>query len=174
MVLTSSDIGTFPHEVEDNLMRHFKRARSWGAVLVIDEADIFMERRSTADLNRNSLVAGTSSQLSNCMVTQLTMCTGFLRALEFYDGILFLTTNRVGAFDDAFISRIHIQLYYPEFDDVSRRKVWKTFIDKLRRERGDYIRLNIDAREYLEGNELRAVKWNGREIRNGTHNTVSS
>jgi hypothetical protein len=90
-----------------------------------------------------------------------------LRALEFYDGILVLTTNRVGSFDDAFISRIHVQLYYPDFDDESRRKVWNTFIEKLPRERGDYIRLNIDAKEYLEGKELKAVRWNGREIRNG-------
>lgn len=97
----------------------------------------------------------------------LTYIPGFLRALEFYDGILFLTTNRVGSFDDAFISRIHVQLYYPDFDDESRRKVWKTFIEKLQRERGDYIRLNIDAKEYLDGKELKAVRWNGREIRNG-------
>jgi hypothetical protein len=59
MVLTSSDIGTDPNEIEANLTKHFKRARSWGAVLLIDEADVFMERRSTADLTRNSLVAGT-------------------------------------------------------------------------------------------------------------------
>ncbi len=58
MVLTSSDIGTNPREVEGNLTRNFKRAASWGAVLLIDEADIFMERRTTTDLNRNSLVAG--------------------------------------------------------------------------------------------------------------------
>jgi len=58
MVLTSSDIGTFPTEVETNLTEHFKRARSWGAVLLIDEADVFMERRTAADLTRNSLVAG--------------------------------------------------------------------------------------------------------------------
>lgn len=87
--------------------------------------------------------------------------------MEFYEGILFLTTNRVGFFDDAFISRIHVQLYYPDFDDVSRRKVWQTFIDKLEKERGDYVRLNAIAKEYLDGSELRAVKWNGREIRNG-------
>lgn len=93
--------------------------------------------------------------------------TGFLRALEHYDGILFLTTNRVGAFDDAFISRIHVQLFYPEFTDEQRQLVWKTFMDKLARERGDYIRLNIDAKEYIRGTEMRAVQWNGREIRNG-------
>jgi len=92
---------------------------------------------------------------------------GFLRALEFYDGILFLTTNRVGSFDDVFISRIHVQLYYPNFNDDDRRRVWQTFIDKLLRDRGQLIRLNIDAKEYLEAKEIQAVKWNGREIRDG-------
>ncbi|KAI1750558.1 P-loop containing nucleoside triphosphate hydrolase protein [Xylaria castorea] len=155
MILTSSDIGTNPAEVEVNLTKHFKAARSWGAVLLIDEADVFMERRSTADLVRNSLVAG------------------FLRALEFYDGILFLTTNRVGSFDDAFISRVHIQLYYPDFDDDQRRQIWQTFIDKLVKERGNYMRLSIDAKDYIRGNEMRALKWNGREIRNAFQTVVS-
>ncbi len=58
MILTSSDIGTDPETVELNLTQNFKKARSWGAVLLIDEADIFMERRTTTDLTRNSLVAG--------------------------------------------------------------------------------------------------------------------
>ncbi|KAI1744781.1 P-loop containing nucleoside triphosphate hydrolase protein [Xylaria scruposa] len=155
MMLTSSDIGTDPADVEVNLTEHFKAARSWGAVLLIDEADVFMERRSTADLVRNSLVAG------------------FLRALEFYDGILFLTTNRVGSFDDAFISRVHIQLYYPDFNDDQRRQIWQTFIEKLTKERGDYMRLNIDAKDYIRGSEMRALKLNGREIRNAFQTAVS-
>lgn len=58
MILTPSDIGTTPGDVEMNLTRMFKRAMSWEAVLLIDEADVFMERRTTADLDRNSLVAG--------------------------------------------------------------------------------------------------------------------
>jgi SpoVK/Ycf46/Vps4 family AAA+-type ATPase len=164
MVLTSSDIGTQPTEVERNLTENFKRARSWGAVLLIDEADVFMERRTTADLLRNSLVAGKHARSYR---REFLNRTGFLRALEFYDGILFLTTNRIGSFDDAFVSRIHFQLGYPDFTEESRRKVWQTFIDKLQRERGDYIRLNIDAKEYLDGKELKSVNWNGREIRNG-------
>lgn len=92
---------------------------------------------------------------------------GFLRALEFYDGILFLTTNRVGSFDDAFISRVHVQLYYPDFDDDQRQQIWQTFVNKLAKERGDYMRLNVNAKEYMRGSEMRALKWNGREIRNG-------
>ncbi|KAK8108310.1 uncharacterized protein PG998_010323 [Apiospora kogelbergensis] len=150
MILTSSDIGVEAEEVEGNLTKHFRNAKNWGAVLLIDEADVFMERRTTADLTRNSLVAG------------------FLRALEYYEGILFLTTNRVGSFDDAFISRVHVQLYYPEFDDEQRQKVWKTFIDKLGRDRGGYMRLNMAAKEYIEQINKSSLKWNGREIRNGT------
>lgn len=64
MVLTCSDIGTDPVTVELNLRKNFKRAQSWGAVLLIDEADIFMERRTTEDLVRNSLVAGVSQAKS--------------------------------------------------------------------------------------------------------------
>jgi hypothetical protein len=100
-------------------------------------------------------------------MSNISTLVGFLRALEFYDGILFLTTNRVGSFDDAFISRVHVQLYYPDFTDDQRQQVWQTFVDKLARERGDYMRLSIDAKEYLRGSAIRAVKWNGREIRNG-------
>ncbi|KAF4465891.1 ATPase [Fusarium albosuccineum] len=155
MILTCSDIGIDPVEVERNLTREFKKAKSWGAVLLIDEADVFMERRSTKDLTRNSLVAG------------------FLRALEFYDGILFLTTNRVGAFDDAFISRIHIQLYYPEFTDDQRQQVWQTFVDKLKRDCGSYMKLDSTAKSYLKSKEVRAMKWNGRDIRNAFQTAVS-
>jgi hypothetical protein len=58
MILTSSDIGISPEDVERNLTENFKKAKRWGAVLLVDEADVFMERRSVQDLNRNSLVAG--------------------------------------------------------------------------------------------------------------------
>ncbi|EHK97884.1 hypothetical protein M7I_6382 [Glarea lozoyensis 74030] len=155
MILTSSDIGASPERIESILSDGFKTASSWGAVLLIDEADVFMERRSTNDLNRNVLVAG------------------FLRALEFYDGILFLTTNRVGAFDDAFISRIHVKLYYPEFTDSERQRVWQTFIDKLARDRGQSIRVSIDAKEFIRGKAMREVRWNGREIRNAFQTAVA-
>ncbi|KAL1847379.1 hypothetical protein Daus18300_013964 [Diaporthe australafricana] len=156
MVLTSSDIGTDSQYIEMNLTKHFKTATSWGAVLLIDEADVFMERRGSADLARNSLVAG------------------FLRALEFYEGILFLTTNRVGAFDDAFISRVHIKLYYPDFSEIERQRVWETFVKKLANERGDYMRVTIGAQEYIrEGKQLKQLSWNGREIRNAFQTAVS-
>jgi hypothetical protein len=90
--------------------------------------------------------------------------------LEYYQGILFLTTNRVGVFDEAFSSRIHISMWYPGFDDVKRVKVWKVMIGRLRKERKD-VKVPYDLIKYIEKDEdLKKVKWNGREIRNGELN----
>ncbi|KAF9736630.1 AAA family ATPase [Paraphaeosphaeria minitans] len=70
-----------------------------------------MERCTTADLLRNS------------------WWRLLLRALEFYDRILFLTTNRIGSFNDAFVSRIQFQLGYPDLADESRHKLFLTNTD---------------------------------------------
>ena len=148
--LTCTDIGTNPSTIEMKLTYWFKLAKHWGVILLIDEADIYMEQRVTRDLNRNNLVAG------------------FLRAMEYYQGILFLTTNRVGTFDEAFISRIHISVYYPDFSDADRNEVWQAFFRKLEREKGEEFVVSDGAREYVKrSSEVRLVKWNGREIRNG-------
>lgn len=56
--LASGDIGVEAANVEDNLRRWFERAQDWGAVLLIDEADVYLERRVTQDLGRNALVSG--------------------------------------------------------------------------------------------------------------------
>ena len=56
--LTTADIGVDPSSAERSLNFYFNRAKLWDAVLLIDEADIFMERRETMDLGRNSLVSG--------------------------------------------------------------------------------------------------------------------
>lgn len=68
---------------------------------------------------------------------------------------------------DAFISRIHVQLFYKDFSDNERQQVWEMFMKKLTKDRGQYIRVTMDAKEYIRGADVRAVKWNGREIRNG-------
>jgi SpoVK/Ycf46/Vps4 family AAA+-type ATPase len=147
--LTSADIGVEPETIEANLLRWFKMAELWGAIMLIDEADIYMEERQVQDVKRNHLVAG------------------FMGALEYFKGILFLTTNRVGIFDEAFISRIHVQIYYPDFSDDERVKVWDTFFQKLEEDRETTMRISQATKDYIQSNELLALKWNGREIRNG-------
>lgn len=60
-----------------------------------------------------------------------------------------------------------MQLYYPDFTEDERQRVWQTFIDKLSRERGDTMRMTIDAKEYIASTRKQGINWNGREIRNG-------
>jgi hypothetical protein len=70
LVLTVADIGTDPDEIEVNLDKMFKLSRGWNTVVLIDEADIYLEERQIVDLHRNAIVAA------------------FLRALEYFEGIL--------------------------------------------------------------------------------------
>jgi len=149
LTLTCADIGVKPEEIEKKLLDWFKLAQDWGAIVLIDEADIYMEERQSHDLERNHLVAG------------------FLRALEYFKGILFLTTNRVGTFDEAFISRIHVPIYYSEFQDEERTKIWDRYFEKLEQDREGKMRILQPTKDYVQSQELRALKWNGREIRNG-------
>jgi len=44
--------------VEERLSDWFRLAETWGAVMLLDEADVFLERRNRGDLARNSLVSG--------------------------------------------------------------------------------------------------------------------
>ena len=90
--VSAGELGTNPRELEQELQKILDLAHSWGAVLLLDEADVFLEARTAQDIHRNALVSI------------------FLRLLEYFQGILFLTTNRVTTFDDAFQSRIHIAL----------------------------------------------------------------
>lgn len=109
-MMAAGDLGLDPSSVESKLRGIMTMCSRWGAILLLDEADIFLEERSLHELERNKLVSI------------------FLRVLEYYEGIMFLTTNRVQTFDAAFQSRIHISLEYPELDKKSRTTIWVNFL----------------------------------------------
>ncbi|KAF3006106.1 hypothetical protein E8E14_000644 [Neopestalotiopsis sp. 37M] len=111
--VSSGDLGTDSNALQKRLNEIMDMASTWKAVLLIDEADIFLERRTSHDLQRNSLVSI------------------FLRELEYYTGIMFLTTNRVATFDDAFKSRIHVPLRYTRLTMKSRRAIWQNFCNRV-------------------------------------------
>lgn len=85
----------------------------------------------------------------------------FLRLLEYFQGILFLTTNRVETFDDAFQSRIHVALRYGELDFNAKKSVWKMFIDKIKAvpdaKVGKFDEHDLDrlARRSLNGRQIK-------------------
>lgn len=137
-MMGASDLGTHSGEVEESLTTILEMVSKWNAVLLLDECDVFLEARSADDLDRNKLVSI------------------FLRTLEYYEGILFLTTNRVDNMDAAFQSRIHITMEYPPLSTASRRHVWANFL-----ERGvehELAEKDLDV--------LAEIELNGRQIKN--------
>lgn len=87
--------------------------------------------------------------------------------------MLFITTNRVGTFDDAFVSRIDVKLYYPNWQFEDRQKIWKSFMAKLKAERQQHIRVTMGAKEYILGPAMEKLDLNGREIRNAFQTAVA-
>lgn len=138
-------MGTTPKEVESYLESVLHLGKIWDCVVLLDDADVFLEQRSLDDLQRNALVSV------------------FLRALEYYDGILILTSNRVGTFDEAFRSRIQLALHYPNLGPQQRLRIWQTFIARLE----SLDEESIDIKDLQDNlHLLKEEKLNGRQIRN--------
>jgi len=55
--ISAGDLGMNPRSVQNQLSEAFLTAKAWKAVLLLDEADVFMERRTTENLARNELVS---------------------------------------------------------------------------------------------------------------------
>jgi hypothetical protein len=52
------DLGVTARDVEKTLETNFNLATKWGCILLLDEADVFLAKRSKEDFVRNGLVAG--------------------------------------------------------------------------------------------------------------------
>ncbi|KAK8038646.1 hypothetical protein PG993_007057 [Apiospora rasikravindrae] len=168
--VTCGDIGTKPEEVGKYLDSVLYLGKIWNCIVLIDEAEVFLEQRSLDNLERNALVSV------------------FLRVLEYYEGILILTSNRVGTFDEAFKSRILLSLHYENLNEGQRTQIWKNMFRRLedfstsetdsisatteprsrkRKARDDNDTVGIDFDEvdsYIK--ELAKEDLNGRQIRN--------
>lgn len=160
-MVSAGELGTAPDKVDAQLTLVLELSYRWGAVLLLDEADVFLQERDTKDVARNALVSI------------------FLRQLEYFQGILILTTNRIGECDAAFestlctgpmplyhptantpLGRIHFSIHYPDLDRDARRKVWRMFIDKAQSSEGVTSNISDADVERLAMHEM-----NGRQVR---------
>lgn len=118
--------------LERRLLDEFRRALEWDAILLLDEADVVLETRSFEDVRRNGIVSGTlSSMFQRITLMELAV---FLRQLEYYKGVLFLTTNRISTMDAAFQSRIQVAIEYKELKPKARAMVWRGLLKRGRRQ----------------------------------------
>lgn len=131
------ELGSSVERLESALTRILSLAERWNAVLLIDEADVFLERRTSENLARNAVVAV------------------FLRLLEYFGGLLFMTTNRGDNLDEAFLSRVTLALHFKKPDDEGQTAIWNGL-------------LNNAGVKLTAGDIERLVKYgvNGREIKN--------
>ena len=134
--ITVGELGTTPDKLEHKLAEILEIAYAWNAIILLDEADIFMEKRASNDLVRNAMVSV------------------FLRLLERYQGIMFLTTNRMDEFDPAFKSRISISIQYDDLNEEARYKVWTNLLE------ASNVELPLE-----DIKELSTIVMNGRQIK---------
>ncbi|KAH9204416.1 P-loop containing nucleoside triphosphate hydrolase protein [Leptodontidium sp. 2 PMI_412] len=136
--MSAGELGTQSNNVEKRLSDILEMASMWNAILLIDETDIFMEQRTPYELDRNELVAI------------------FLRHMEYFHGVMILTTNRVETMDVAFDSRVDIRLHYPPLPASSRRQIWANFLARLP-EKSTFTDAELD--------QLAELDLNGRQIK---------
>ncbi|KAI0531700.1 P-loop containing nucleoside triphosphate hydrolase protein [Xylaria digitata] len=136
----SAELGTEPGAVEKALERALGLCHIWNAMLLLDEADVFLGAHSSDSIARNELVSI------------------FLRMLEYYRGTMFLITNRIESIDPAFQSRIDLFLPYYDLSNEARREVWLNFIKRAGRDKFGVTDAFLD--------KLSRLPLNGREIKN--------
>lgn len=105
-----SQLGVDAETLESNLMKVLARGRRWGAVMLLDEADVYVTTRGT-DLTQNAIVGV------------------FLRVLEYHSGVLFFTTNRGDLVDDAVLSRCTARIPFENPSSGDLAKIWRVLAD---------------------------------------------
>ena len=139
--ISAGELGQEAKMLEERLSTIFRLAHHWKVILLLDEADVFVQSRSEINPH-NALVSV------------------FLRTLEYYRGIMVLTTNRVKDIDDAIKSRISVALYYGPLGLDTRKTIWESFLKKAAaaaKGRAEYTAADLD---WLSKKEV-----NGRQVR---------
>jgi hypothetical protein len=108
----SGQLGLNVAAMETALKDVLTRAQRWGAVMLIDEADVYIKRRDD-NIAMNAVVGV------------------FLRVLEYFNGLLFLTTNRVDDIDEAIVSRCIAMIRYEQPDSDARRRIWQVMLEQF-------------------------------------------
>jgi hypothetical protein len=108
----SGQLGTTAASVGAALSGILRRATRWDAILLLDEADVYIRRRDN-DLEHNAIVAE------------------FLRTLEYFNGLLFMTTNRIDDVDDAILSRCIAKIHYETPPTRDAIRLWKLLAEQL-------------------------------------------
>jgi hypothetical protein len=133
----ASQLGISATELEDELLKVFARSQRWGAILLIDEADVYVAARGS-DLIQNAIVGV------------------FLRTLEYYQGVLFMTTNRSDLVDDAIASRCIARFDYKTPSQEDQARLWAILAETAGIEiKDNTIAKIVEAHPGLSGRDIK-------------------
>jgi hypothetical protein len=133
----SGQLGTTAASVGAALTGVLRRATRWDAILLLDEADVYIRRRDN-DLEHNAIVAE------------------FLRTLEYFNGLMFMTTNRIGDVDDAILSRCIATIRYETPSRADATQLWKLLAEQFGADLDDAL---------IEELTVRYPRASGRDIK---------
>lgn len=133
-ILQIEELGIYIENIEKNLSVILQRINKWNSVLLLDEVDVFLSHRNN-DLEKSAIVGV------------------FLRLLEYFEGVIFFTSNRLEVIDHAVMSRVTLVLQFPKLSIDARKQIWK--------ENFKTAKIVINSVDKLSRRDL-----SGRDIRN--------
>jgi SpoVK/Ycf46/Vps4 family AAA+-type ATPase len=135
--VSAGELGSWDGKIESSLKRILDQAQRWNAIVLMDEADTFLYKRTDGSIERNAVVST------------------FLRQLEYFNGTMFLTSNRADDIDPAFMSRILQCIKFVRLTEGERATVWKGLVAKQ----------GVTLTD-KQANTLAKFDVNGRQIKN--------
>jgi AAA+ superfamily predicted ATPase len=135
----SGQLGTTAASVGATLSGILQRAVRWDAILLLDEADVYIRCRDN-DLEHNAIVAE------------------FLRTLEYFDGLLFMTTNRINDVDDAILSRCIATIRYETPSRADAMRLSRLLAEQLGADLSDVLIEELtDAYPRASGRDIKEL-----------------
>ncbi|KAI0436388.1 P-loop containing nucleoside triphosphate hydrolase protein [Xylaria telfairii] len=138
--VSSGELGLTSTALEYDLTHIMRRALAFKAILLIKDVDLFLQREEYSHFEHYAIIAT------------------FLRMLDSYTGILFLTTTHITSLDDAFLSRIHLPIFYEKLSPGLRLDLWfslyKDGSHEIRVTKKDFQRL---AEYDLNGRQINSI-----------------
>jgi SpoVK/Ycf46/Vps4 family AAA+-type ATPase len=97
-----ADLSPDVFEAREKLRQMLGHALAWNAIVLFDNVDIIMEKRTFSYANKDSLVSM------------------FMTEIENFEGLMFLVTSRVDNFDGAASHLFHMMLDIPMLDNKAQ------------------------------------------------------
>jgi SpoVK/Ycf46/Vps4 family AAA+-type ATPase len=136
--LFSIDLGAvepkYAAETEKKLRQLFDAANDANAILMFDEADALLGKRSQ--------VRDSHDRYANTEIAYL------LRRIEPYGGLAIVTSNSMDNIDEGILCRIDVQVEFPRPDTTAREAMWDKLLGKVKLDRADDIDVRSLAKEF--------------------------